>query len=128
MIEFSEKNFNLIILAFLTGFIGDFILQLGVYYKVGDWGLKTYFDQHGVYESLCIASGMLTLFYLIYLHTNLPISYLNIAIYAVLLDLAFRRFRIFPSLDGYYKHLNYFWSAVWAIIPMLIPLFITKFI
>lgn len=123
-----EQKLKLIILAFFTGFVGDMLLQLGVNYKIGDWGLKRYFEQHGVYESLHIAGAMLALFYMLYLYTGLKVSYLNIAIYAILLDLAFRKFRIFPSLDGYYKHLNYFWSAFWAIVPMLIPLILTNYV
>lgn len=123
-----EQKLKLIILAFFTGFVGDMLLQLGVNYKIGDWGLKRYFEQHGVYESLHIAGAMLALFYMLYLYTGLKVSYLNITIYAILLDLAFRKFRIFPSLDGYYKHLNYFWSAFWAIVPMLIPLILTNYV
>ena len=33
---------------------------------------------------------------------------------------------IFPSLKGYYSHLNYFWSAVWGAIPLMLPLLISN--
>jgi hypothetical protein len=46
----------------------------------------------------------------------------NTNIYAVLLDLFFRKFMIFPSLSGYYNYFNYFWCAAWVVIPILIPL------
>ena len=36
--------------------------------------------------------------------------------------------RLFQSLDEYYKHMNYFWSAFWGVIPMIIPLIIFKLI
>ena len=98
---------------------------------------KQYFAQHGQAESLCIASGMMTLFYIYYRVVvcvplnyfipsalRYPLHYIFLAIYGVILDLIFRKYMIFKSLDGYYKALNYYWSAVWGAIPMMLPLFI----
>jgi hypothetical protein len=123
------KNQNisiLLTLALFTGFIGDASLQILTSYGFGDnsgWGLNDYFKLHGSSESLFIAAGMLGIFYAFYIFIlRLPINWYYISIYAILLDLLFRKFMIFPSLSGYYNYFNYFWSAVWAIIPMLIPL------
>jgi hypothetical protein len=113
---------NIIAIACLTGFIGDAILQLGVYNSVGDWGLKSYFKQHGLAESLFIAGGMMTLFYIVYIYVlQLPLKWYYLAIYGIILDYIFRKTMVFKSLEGYYAHLNYFWSAFWGAIPMLIP-------
>lgn len=109
----------------LVGFFGDVLLQLMVKKGGKDWGLKGYFEQHGSVESLFIAAGMMSLFAVIYIYLlKLPLKWEYLIIYGIVLDLIFRVFMIFPSLKGYYSHLNYFWSAVWGAIPMLLPLMI----
>ena len=118
---------ELIIIACLTGFLGDGILQVLSKYTSG-WGLKPYFKQHGSIESLFIAGGMMALFFIIYDFTGLPINWFYLGIYGVLLDLLFRKTMLFPSLKGYYNHLNYFESAIWGAIPAIIPLLIMKII
>ena|SRR3972149_9620612 len=115
---------NIISIATLTGFFGDVLLQLLVHFGVGEWGLKSYFQQHGRAESLFIASGMMALFYTIYVLLGLPLKFEYLAIYGIILDLIFRLTRLFPSLDNYYKSLNYLESAIWGVIPMIIPLLI----
>jgi hypothetical protein len=115
---------KLLILACFTGFVGDAILQLAVERGPFDWGLKNYFEQHGSTEALFIAGGMLSLFFSLFILSGIKINYLHLAVYGVILDLLFRKLDIFPSLDGYYESLNYFWSAVWGAIPMMIPLFL----
>jgi hypothetical protein len=128
---YSTINLQLIIIACLTGFIGDGILQILINFMGGKtgWGLREYFKQHGSIESLFIAGGMMTLFYIIYLILlGLPPTGYYLAIYGVLLDLLFRETMIFPSLQGYYDHLNYFWSAFWGAVPMILPLSIMKFV
>ena len=111
--------------ACATGFIGDASLQVLANRDKTGWGLKEYFKQHGSTESLFIAGGMLSIFYVFYIYVlKLPLTYTNIAIYGVILDYIFRRFVIFKSLSGYYKHLNHFWSAFWGAVPMMIPLFV----
>lgn len=116
---------KLLAMACLTGFFGDAALQiLTKRFNLGGptgWGLKPYFAQHGTAESLFIAAGMLTLFYVIYLAV-LPVNWVYLAVYGVVLDIFFRKTMLFPSLTGYYAHLNYFWSAFWGAVPMLIPL------
>lgn len=118
---------GLVTWALWTGAVGDMMLQVLVARGFGGstgWGLKSYFQQHGSREAIFVAAGMLGLFYAVYEALGLPKKWYWIALYSIILDLLFRVFRIFPSLDGYYRHLNYFWSAVWAIIPMLIPFFL----
>ena len=120
-------NLILIVLAFITGFIGDFLLQFGSKIGLGGptgWGLKDYFKTHGFSESLCIAGGMMTFFYIIYGVLKIKINYLNLAIYGIVLDFIFRKLMIFKTLKGYYEYFNYFWSAVWGAIPLMLPLFI----
>jgi putative flippase GtrA len=126
---YSTINLQLIIIACLAGFIGDYILQILITFMGGKtgWGLREYFKQHGSVESLFIAGGMMTLFYIIYLILlGLPPLWYYLAIYGILLDLFFRETMIFPSLQGYYDHLNYFWSAFWGAVPMILPLGIMK--
>jgi hypothetical protein len=120
---------QLISLSCFTGFFGDAGLQFLSRFMGGPtgWGLKAYFKQHGSAESLFIASGMMTLFYVIYIYIlGFPISLYYLAIYGIILDYIFRVMRLFPSLDGYYKSLNYFWSAFWGAIPLMMPLIIYK--
>jgi|AntAceMinimDraft_11_1070367.scaffolds.fasta_scaffold02230_5 hypothetical protein len=119
----------LLSIAIITGFGGDALLQVMTHYGLGTesgWGLNSYFSQHGRIESTFIAGGMLGLFFVLYYITGLEFTVLNMLIYGILLDLVFRVFGIFPSLQGYYEHLNYFWSAVWGAIPMILPLIIYK--
>jgi len=116
---------NLIGIACLTGLIGDFTLQTGVKMGLGGptgWGLKEYFKQHGSGEAMFTAAGMMALFYTLFLMSGIPVTFMNLAIYGVLLDLIFRKLMIFGSLKGYYEYFNYFWSAVWGIIPLCLPL------
>ena len=116
---------NLIAIACLTGFIGDFLLQTGVNMGLGGptgWGLKEYFKQHGSGEAMFTAAGMMALFYTLFLMSGIKVNFRNLAIYGVLLDLIFRKLMIFGSLKGYYEYFNYFWSAVWGIIPLCLPL------
>ena len=58
-------------IACFTGFIGDAMLQaLTKFWNMGGktgWGLIEYFRLHGAAESMFIASGMMTLFYVLYL-------------------------------------------------------------
>lgn len=118
---------NLVEIACLTGFIGDFTLQTGVKMGLGGptgWGLKEYFAQHGSAEAVFVAGGMMSLFYTLFLMSGLPVNYRNLALYGVFLDLVFRKLMIFASLKGYYEYFNYFWSAVWGIIPLCLPYFI----
>ena len=124
---------DLISIAFFVGFFGDFLLQvLTNNFKMGGpsgWGLNEYFAQHGSIESLFIAGGMMALFYIIYLKVfKLPVNYLNLAIYGILLDILFREFKIFPSLKGYYSNLTYLESTLSEAFSMMLPLFIYKLI
>jgi len=111
--------------SFLVGFFGDASLQIlsPIFGGKTGWGLTPYFKQHGRAESLFIAGGMMALFYMIYVYIfKLPLNYVYLAIYGIILDLLFRWFRIFPSLDGYYEYLNYFWSGFWEAFSMMLPL------
>lgn len=128
---YSAINLQLITISCLTGFIGDYILQILINFMGGKtgWGLRDYFKQHGSAESVFIAGGMMTLFYIIYLILlGLPAIWYYLAIYGIILDLFFRETMIFSSLQGYYDHLNYFWSAFWGAVPMILPLVIMKLI
>lgn len=123
----SREKLILISYSCIIGFLGDAGLQfltkiMNMGGKTG-WGLNPYFKQHGTVESLFIAGGMMAIFYIIYFFIfNLPVSYYYLALYGVILDYIFRVTMLFPSLVGYYNHLNYFWSAFWGAIPMILPL------
>ena len=120
-------NLKLLIIAFFTGFVGDFLLQYFTNKGLIKDFLNGYFKQHGPAESMTIAGGMMTLFFIIIILSGLPINYLTLTIYGILLDFIFRELMIFQSLTGYYNYLDYFWSAFWGAIPMIIPYFIYKF-
>jgi len=111
--------------AFIIGMIGDFLLQLIVqYHPKGDFaGLKSYFKIHGRFASLLIAGGMMYFFSILFDLLKQPKTSLNLSIYAAILDILFRQFRLFPSLDGYYNALTPLESIMWAIIPINLPLF-----
>ena len=109
---------KLLILACLTGFFGDAVLQIT---RLGSKGLDSYFRQHGRAESLFIASGMMSLFYSIFLILKIPLTFINLALFGVAVDLLFRQTRLFPSLDGYYEMMGYGASAFWMAFPMCIP-------
>ena len=124
-------NLQLVALACVVGFIGDALLQLGVKIGMGGptgWGLKEYFLQHGKTESLFIAAGMMALFYIVYfcINVNFSFSIVTLSLYGILVDYIFRKTMLFDSLKGYYTYLNYFWSAVWIVIPLLIPYILLK--
>ena len=120
---------DIISVSCLTGFFGDAALQIATKYLGYNWGLKQYFIYHGSGEALCIASGMMTLFYIFYIYVLcLPLNYTYLAIYGIILDYIFRKTMVFDSLRGYYKALNYFWSAFWGAIPMILPLFLYNII
>lgn len=117
---------NVLLFACFTGFFGDVILQTTTLGTQG--GLDSYFQQHGRVESLFIAAGMMTLFYALMLVARIPLTFFTVSVVGVFIDLCFRQFRVFPSLDSYYETLNYFWSAFWIIIPMCIPLALQKIV
>ena len=132
----ANPSSALVAWAAITGALGDATLQVMVKngWGGGDrgWGLKAYFAQHGPGEAICVAAGMMALFFVIWVDILAPVlrlqpdNLLAVAIYGVILDLLFRKFRIFPSLDGYYASLNYFWSGFWGVIPMIIPVVLSK--
>jgi len=128
----SSSGLSLVAWAAITGALGDAALQVIVKNTNADWGLKDYFALHGTGEAICVAAGMMALFFVAWVGILAPVlrvqpdNLLAVAIYGVALDLLFRRYRIFPSLDGYYASLNYFWSGFWAAIPMIIPVVLSK--
>jgi len=127
----TSETGKLIAISIITGFIGDILLQILTNAGMGTttgWGLNEYFTQHGKVESTFIAGGMVGLFYVLYAFTGLPFKIQYLAFYGIILDLIFRLTNLFPSLKGYYKHLNYFWSGVWGAIPMIIPILLYKLI
>ena len=126
---------NILLITFLTGFFGDILLQLGDKMGLGGptgWGLRDYFKLHGAAESACIAGGMMTLFYIIILPVlsklTIKQAIIFLAMYGVVLDLLFRELMIFKTLHEYYRYFNYFWSAVWGAIPLILPYLINVLI
>ena len=90
-------KFLLLAIACFTGFVGDFLLQMGVRVGLGGptgWGLKDYFRLHGSAESVFVAGGMMSLFYALFLLSGIPVNFRNLALYGVVLDFVFRIFMI----------------------------------
>jgi len=133
---FTGASWSLVTWAAITGAVGDATLQLMVNNGVGGgndgWGLRPYFAQHGPGEAMCVAAGMMALFFAVWVGLIAPLLHIQpdnlagVAIYGIVLDLLFRKFRIFESLDAYYQHLNYFWSGFWGLVPMVIPVVLSK--
>jgi hypothetical protein len=121
---------KLITIACLTGFFSDAALQIFTKFLEGptlSLGLKPYFKQHGSLESMFISGGMTAVFYIIYIYLfKLPIVWYYIALYGILIDFLFRKLSLYKALYGYYKSVNYFWSAVFASISMVLPLLISR--
>lgn len=118
---------KLLVIATLTGFIGDILLQLMVKNNIAEWGLSGYFKQHGKAESTIIGAGIMAFFYALYALSGLPFKIQYMVVYGLIIDLLFRHLHIFPSLDMYYKKVGYFGTVViGAIIPLIIPLLILK--
>lgn len=126
----SEKNKLLFRdKCFGVGFMGDFLLQLIVDYRGDLAGLKKYFEQHGKLESMFIAGGMMYCFGYIFELSEFEKNYQNLFFYGGLLDIIFRQYGLFESLnDSYYKELNSFQSFIWGGIPMILPKLITDII
>ncbi len=118
---------KLLVIAILTGFIGDILLQLMVKNNIAEWGLSGYFKQHGSAESTIIGAGIMGFFYALYALTGLPFKIQYMVVYGLIIDLLFRHLHIFPSLNMYYQKVGYFGTVViGAIIPLIIPLLIVK--
>ena len=119
---------DLVTVAFLVGFVGDAITQFSINHLGFDMGLKNYFKQHGRVESLFIGGAIMSLAYILYMYVlKLPLTYLNLFIYGIVLDFIFRYTRFFPSLDEYYDKLSIPQTAViGGSIPAILPFFIYK--
>lgn len=107
--------------AFIVGVVGDAGLQIIVKSRGDLVGLKKYFDQHGIGESLTIAGGMMFGFGWLFELSGLEMNNTNLFMYGGLLDIAFRKMRLFPSLDGYYESLTPLESFTFGGIPMVLP-------
>jgi len=114
------------IIAVLVGFFGDLSIQFLV--KIGglNWGLKSYFQEHGTVASALIAAGILGMFYSIWIAFNLPLRWEVILVVALLLDLFWNYAHVMPSLNNYYKEPIIPRTILGVVIPFLLPFFIAK--
>jgi hypothetical protein len=119
---------DIVSLAFLTGFVGDAVLQIAVNKLGFDMGLRDYFVQHGRVEALFIGGAIVVLPYIIYIYLlNLPLTYTNLFMYGIVVDFIFRYTRFFPSLNEYYDKLSIpETTLIGGAIPAILPLFIYK--
>ena len=109
--------------AFFIGIIGDATLQLIVKIKGNFAGLKGYFEQHGIFESMCIAGGIMFIATYLYKQMKLPLTIPYLFIYGGILDILWRQLNLMPSLEHtYYDALNPIQSFIWGSIPMLLIL------
>ncbi len=105
--------------AFLIGVTGDAALQgLNKYTSKGkDWGLDTYFAQHGPVESLFIAGGMLVGFELLYDLIFPTKEYLSLFMLGGIIDVAVRMTMPMESLKDYYEQNHPLYTIFWAGFP-----------
>jgi len=104
--------------AFAYGVVGDLGLQWFNKNtdKGKDWGLNTYFSQWTPTQAVFNA-GILTtavLFTHNLIHEPTPES---LFLWGAVWDVWFRTQRTMTSLDGYYSHLNFIESILWAGFP-----------
>lgn len=118
--------------AIIVGLFGDLTLQLIVKNsdEINKFGLKTYFEQHGSIESLFIAAGMTSTFAMIYKYIDPKLDAIMMIIYATSLDILFRYYRkdYFKSLDDYYNIEPYYYTILWAIIPMFMIRYLSYYV
>lgn len=117
---------HMVVLACLTGFVGDFLLQMGADVGYDPGNLLPYFKQHGRPEALCIGGGLMAICYYLY-SLFLPYNFWYLALYGVLLDIFFRYTMFFDSLRPYYADLSPWWSmSVGGAMPAVLPFLISK--
>jgi hypothetical protein len=115
---------NLAIAGFLTGMIGDILLQLITYFRGNFAGLRDYFALHGILESIFIAGGILFTAGWVYEYLQLPMTYIHIFIYGCLVDIIYRNLHLMPSLDPtYHAALPPWLSMLWGGISLVLVLF-----
>lgn len=116
--------------AIIIGLLGDLTLQLIVKNSedINKFGLKTYFEKHGSIESLFIAMGMTSSFTLLYEYIDPKWLPILMIIYSASLDILFRKYNIFQSLKEYYEIEPYYYTILWAIIPLFMIKYLSKYI
>ena len=109
--------------AFFIGMIGDLTLQQIVKYQGNFAGLRDYFNQHGILESMMIGAGIMFIATYVYQQLKLPLTVPYLFIYGGILDILFRQLNLMPSLEHtYYAALNPIMSFIWGGIPMIMIL------
>lgn len=115
--------------SFIIGFFGDLGLQLIAHVRGDIVGLSDYFKQHHSLESAFIAAGMMVGFTLLYQLSGLPVSWSNLFLYGVVLDVIFRNVNLMPSLtDTYYKHITPLNSMLWGGLPFVMSWYLERLI
>lgn len=113
--------------SFFVGVIGDAILQMITYHRGNFAGLRDYFKQHGIMESLMIAGGIMFVAAYVWNTTWLETTWLNIFIYGGILDIIWRQGNLMPSLrNTYYAALSPVVSFIWGGIPMVMALYFSN--
>jgi hypothetical protein len=138
--EIMINIYNVSIIGFLIGFIGDLLLNLMTQrLKILDAGLIDYFPTHGTFEAAFIAGGLVS--FCVYVALLLwektmskkvaTINYGHTIIYlfvvGCIFDLFFRYLHIMPSLDKMYEKLSIPVSMFFAGGPMAASFIIASF-
>ena len=107
--------------AFLIGVFGDIGLQLFNKYseKGKDWGLDTYFKQHGPIESVFIAGGMLVGFDILYDFIFPQKEFFQLFLLGGIVDVIFRTTMPMKSLEDYYYQNHPLFTIFWAGFPSM---------
>jgi hypothetical protein len=116
----------ILIFAALTGFFGDAFLQV-LTANGQSPGLVPYFRQHGSFEALFLASGLMTVFFIVY-QLFFPVDYVYLILFGVGTDLLWRWGNLFPSLEGYYKYYSVFETCVYMAASMVLPVYLSTLI
>jgi len=105
--------------AFFIGAGGDATLQaINRYTKKGEeWGLDTYFAQHGPIESIFIAGGMVVGFEVLYTAIFGQKNVVKLFALGAMIDIIFRNTMPMKTLEDYYKKNSPIMTIFWAGFP-----------
>jgi hypothetical protein len=121
--------------TFFFGAVADLLLNyITQNVLIGDpWGLRSYFERHGIAEAMCIAGGLMYVTMWLGLklwgNPNQPKTTLFLFVFGAVVDFVlFRQGRMMPSLDGMYTAMSAPVSMAWAGGPLVMAYGLARFL